>query len=87
MNPNRITKIGYGHIFLREGNLSFNNNYIINELKCTRLITGLITKVTQRVPHVEQELLTLPKYTCGTRWVTFVINPVISRVHFNIEYI
>jgi hypothetical protein len=26
---NRIAKIGYGHIFLREENLSFINNYII----------------------------------------------------------
>jgi len=35
---------------------------IYSILKCTRLITGLITRVTRRVPHVEQELLTLPKY-------------------------
>jgi len=24
---NRITKIGYGHLYLREENISFNNNY------------------------------------------------------------
>jgi hypothetical protein len=29
---NRITKIGYGHLFLREENLIFIDNYIIYEL-------------------------------------------------------
>jgi hypothetical protein len=28
-DPNRIAKICYGHLCLREDNLSFNNNYII----------------------------------------------------------
>jgi hypothetical protein len=27
--PNSVVKVGYGHLFLREENLSFNNNYII----------------------------------------------------------
>jgi hypothetical protein len=30
--PDRMAKIGYGHICLREDNLSFDNNYIIEEL-------------------------------------------------------
>ena len=33
MGLNMITKIGYGHLCLRKENLSFNNKYIIQELK------------------------------------------------------
>jgi hypothetical protein len=32
LHARRMAKIGYGHICLREDNLSFDNNYIIEEL-------------------------------------------------------
>ena len=38
------------------------------------LITGIVTRVTQRVPHVEQELLTLPEHMSSPPvWVGFVL--------------
>jgi hypothetical protein len=34
---NRIAKIGYGHLCLREENLSFNNNLIIKDWKAKKI--------------------------------------------------
>jgi hypothetical protein len=34
----------------------------------SRLITRFVTRLTRRVPLVEQELLTLPEFTLGLYW-------------------
>jgi hypothetical protein len=39
----------------------------------SRLITGFVTRLTRRVPHVDQELLTLPEHLSSP--------PVFSGVH------
>jgi hypothetical protein len=41
-----ITKISYGHLRLREENLSFNNNYITYELEISVIYIYLINHVS-----------------------------------------
>jgi len=48
---------------------------IIRSFPPSSLITGFVTRVTRRVPHVEQEVLTLPEHLSSSQVLVGFVLP------------
>ena len=51
------------------------------------IITGFVTSITRRVPHVEQEILTFPDYLSSSRFLArFVLLDVLFSVGYSVDH-